>query len=185
VPRFETFRARHATLALALVTLALGAPIGLSAAHASVTARANVASRFARVLRIGDRGADVRKLQRWLTRVGIPTAIDGDFGPATKESVRRFQAAAGLRPLNGIAGTVATTTLKAWVAHGRTVQPPSSDPAAAPAGPRALSARALMSAAPGWRHRAGRTRLTADLLPRRRVPRHGQRRGVLRNRSGG
>jgi peptidoglycan hydrolase-like protein with peptidoglycan-binding domain len=89
---------------------------------------------FRRVLRVGDHGADVKMLQTWLTEVGIATAIDGNFGGATAQSVRRFQAAAGLTPVNGIAGMTTATTLKAWVSQGRTVLSASGDPAVAPAG---------------------------------------------------
>jgi hypothetical protein len=42
--------------------------------------------------RRGDRGARVRVVQEWLTLHGIAVAIDGGFGPATEEAVRRFQA---------------------------------------------------------------------------------------------
>lgn len=43
------------------------------------------------VLRMGDRGESVRKLQE-LLKIGV----DGDFGPGTKEAVVRFQRARGL-----------------------------------------------------------------------------------------
>ncbi|HSD24207.1 MAG TPA: peptidoglycan DD-metalloendopeptidase family protein [Solirubrobacterales bacterium] len=54
-----------------------------------------------RVLRAGMQGKDVRYLQRALTRLGIPTAIDGAFGKGTTRSVRALEAQRGW-PVNGI-----------------------------------------------------------------------------------
>jgi hypothetical protein len=45
----------------------------------------------ARALDPGDRGRDVRVLQRWLTRVGVQTRVDGQFGRRTARSVRRYE----------------------------------------------------------------------------------------------
>ncbi len=56
-------------------------------------------------LRAGDSGRDVRVLQRWLTRVGVETAVDGAFGSATKASVRRYERRFDLR----VDGRVSTT----------------------------------------------------------------------------
>lgn len=42
-------------------------------------------------LRLGDRGITVRRMQEWLCYHGYNCAIDGDFGPATRECVTRFQ----------------------------------------------------------------------------------------------
>jgi cell wall-associated NlpC family hydrolase len=44
-----------------------------------------------RGLRRGMHGHDVRVLQSWLTRVGVPTAVDGRFGRGTRRSVRRYE----------------------------------------------------------------------------------------------
>ena len=50
-----------------------------------------------RTLRKGSHGGDVRALQRALTRLGQPTAVDGRYGPATRRSVRRYERAEELR----------------------------------------------------------------------------------------
>jgi peptidoglycan hydrolase-like protein with peptidoglycan-binding domain len=88
--------------------------------HWSVT-HPPASSPFARTLRTGERGSDVATLQRWLTAVGIAATADGVFGPQTSRSVAQFQAAAGLRPVTGVAGVVTATTLQAWVGSGRTL----------------------------------------------------------------
>ncbi|MEM9970644.1 MAG: peptidoglycan-binding protein [Pseudomonadota bacterium] len=57
------------------------------------------------ILRRGLTGAPVKRLQRHLN-----IAADGDFGPATEQAVRDFQAAAGLK-VDGIAGPDTFTAL--------------------------------------------------------------------------
>jgi len=52
------------------------------------------------VLRPGDRGREVRVLQRWLTLTGFPTNVDGHFGRATRNTVARYERANGQR-VNG------------------------------------------------------------------------------------
>jgi peptidoglycan hydrolase-like protein with peptidoglycan-binding domain len=91
---------------------------------------------FRRVLRVGDRGSDVQKLQRWLGDVRIPTAADGVFGPGTADSVRRFQSAARLTPPSGTVGSHTARTLQVWVDTSKTV-PAGPAPAATTPGSRA------------------------------------------------
>lgn len=44
-----------------------------------------------RTLQQGSSGHDVRVLQSWLTHLGHPTGVDGEFGPATTRSVRSYE----------------------------------------------------------------------------------------------
>jgi cell wall-associated NlpC family hydrolase len=55
-------------------------------------ADAAAASYGSRTLREGSNGSDVKRLQRYLDRVGYETSADGIFGPATARSVRSFEA---------------------------------------------------------------------------------------------
>lgn len=107
----------------------VGAALALVAALGGAQAVARPqATPFSRVLRAGDQGPDVRRLQGWLNQVGIPTSVDGSFGARTRQAVQRFQAAASLRPASGTVGTRTATTLESWVAQGTRVRRPSADP---------------------------------------------------------
>ena len=64
-----------------------------------------------RTLKKGMRGHDVRVLQDYLTRSGVPTPIDGVFGPGTLRNVKRFQRAHGLT-VDGVVGPGTVATLR-------------------------------------------------------------------------
>lgn len=79
-------------------------------------------------LKKGDKQGQVRLIQEWLSLHGFHLMIDGDFGPATEESVKEFQRAASLPAM----GTIDPVTfnrliapMKAAIApiyqHGRSV----------------------------------------------------------------
>ena len=90
-------------------------------ASAPALASNSGSSPFRRTLRMGDRGSDVKTLQRWLTDVGAPTTADGDFGQATYRSVRRFQTSSGIQPVNGVVGSLTARTLQSWVRSHRNI----------------------------------------------------------------
>ncbi len=67
-------------------------------ATAGAAAPAPAAAAFGdHVLRMGDRGREVRVLQRWLTLTGFSVAVDGHFGRRTRVAVRRYERANGQR----------------------------------------------------------------------------------------
>lgn len=82
---------RRLALAVACAAVALG-----------LVAPAADAARFGhRTLRKGMHGSDVRTLQRYLTRVGHDTDVDGEFGRGTGRSVKAFERDEGRRA-NGV-----------------------------------------------------------------------------------
>jgi peptidoglycan hydrolase-like protein with peptidoglycan-binding domain len=62
-------------------------------------------------LRLGAYGPQVCALQRALARTGEPLAVDGGYGPQTRDAVRRAQRRLGLRP-TGVADTALRTRLR-------------------------------------------------------------------------
>jgi putative peptidoglycan binding protein len=56
-----------------------------------------------KALKTGDRGPDVKDLQKALNDAGMKLKVDGQFGPATDEAVKAFQKKNKLKP-DGIAG---------------------------------------------------------------------------------
>ncbi len=75
------------------------ASFAMAAAMATTPAAAGAAFGD-HVLRPGDRGREVRVLQRWLTLTGFATNVDGHFGRRTRNMVARYERANGQR-VNG------------------------------------------------------------------------------------
>jgi cell wall-associated NlpC family hydrolase len=91
-------------------------------------ADAAAAAYGSRTLRQGSTGSDVKRLQRYLDRVGYDTSADGIFGPATARSVRSFEADEDRRP-NG-----AATRYEQQLVRARAAQvPPEEETVEAPA----------------------------------------------------
>lgn len=63
-------------------------------------------------LRRGDRGSQVRDLQRMLTATGFPLRVDGAFGPRTEAALRAFQRLHGVA-VDGVYGPHAAKALRA------------------------------------------------------------------------
>jgi peptidoglycan hydrolase-like protein with peptidoglycan-binding domain len=73
-------------------TLALTALLVVALPAASAEARY-----AARTLKVGSTGSDVKQLQTYLTKVGLRTTRDGQYGRATASNVRAFEREEGLR----------------------------------------------------------------------------------------
>jgi hypothetical protein len=72
------------------------------------------------------RGPDVRVLQQLLTRWGLPTEVDGQFGSHTKLRVRSWERNSGRR-IDGRVSRADAAALRAAVARGERL--PGSEPA--------------------------------------------------------
>ena len=89
-----------------------------------------------RSLREGSRGHDVRVLQDFLTRVGLRTTVDGQFGPNTARRVRSWERRSEKR-VNGRVSRGDARKLRSQVEQGIRVYESAPEPAAAPAGEKA------------------------------------------------
>ena len=90
-----------------------------------------------RTLKKGMRGHDVRVLQDYLTRAGVPTPVDGVFGPGTLRNVKRFQRGQGLTD-DGVVGPATVEALRRLGEGGSAGD--SGDTAPAPVGRARLRA---------------------------------------------
>jgi peptidoglycan hydrolase-like protein with peptidoglycan-binding domain len=92
----------------------------------TATGEALAAGYASRTLDVGSTGSDVKKLQRYLDRVGYDTAADGQFGPATRGSVVAFERAEERRA-NGRASRAEQRLVRARARAG--AAQPESEPA--------------------------------------------------------
>jgi murein DD-endopeptidase MepM/ murein hydrolase activator NlpD len=76
---------RSALILLAIVGVVL-APPALAPAKKHATAYGS------RLMRLGTAGKDVAALQKYLTKLGIPTSRDGAYGPETRRNVKTLEA---------------------------------------------------------------------------------------------
>ena len=86
------------------------------------TDSADAAAYGERTLRQGMSGSDVKRLQRYLTRAGFTTSADGAFGPRTKRSVKRFEAAEERR-VNGVVSRADARVLRTVVREAAVEEP--------------------------------------------------------------
>ena len=82
-------------------------------ASKGIVASRSSAAVFARTLRKGQSGTDVKTLQTWLSDVGYKVPATGYFGAMTKSAVRHFQLAHRLHPASGSVGERTASTLLA------------------------------------------------------------------------
>src|SRR4051794_32586201 len=101
--------------------------LALTALLIAVLPVASAEARYAsRTLKVGSAGSDVRQLQGYLTKVGLRTSRDGQYGRATASNVRRFERNRGLRA-DGRATPTDQRALKRYaVAHSSSQAPASA-----------------------------------------------------------
>lgn len=99
----------------------------------AAAAPAGAAELGSRQLRLGSHGPDVRQLQRALRQLGFGLNVDGDYGPKTVRTVRRYERREHMK-VDGIVGArQARKILRQAAAQGPSTggsapTPPGSDP---------------------------------------------------------
>ncbi len=83
--------------------------------------QAQAASLGKRSLSRGMSGHDVRVLQDFLTRLGLPTTIDGQYGSGTEDRVRTWEARSSV-PVNGRVSKANVRLMRRQLASGVRIQ---------------------------------------------------------------
>ena len=106
-----------------------------------------------RDLRQGMRGTDVRVLQGFLTKDGVKTSVDGQYGPGTTSRVRRWERKSKL-PVDGVVTREDAATLRGQVGQDASAlqNTGGAQPVAAPTGERHAGGRRAGGRA-GWARR--------------------------------
>jgi cell wall-associated NlpC family hydrolase len=103
-------------------------PVLVAAAMSlTVSAEAVGAGYATRTLAVGSSGSDVRALQRYLDMAGYNTTADGQFGPATRRSVKAFESAEQRR-VNGRASRAEQRTVRARATAAGSDDEPATTP---------------------------------------------------------
>ena len=114
-------------LAAAALALATAAPAAPAAAAKRVFGD--------RPLQQPMKGRDVRVLQDFLTRWGVPTTVDGRFGPGTARNVRAWESATRRRADGRVSRPDARELRRAVEGGERRAEPAPAAPAPTPAAP--------------------------------------------------
>lgn len=98
-----------------LIAPALAAALTFAAPGAALPGEADAYKLGQRTLKRGMKGADVRALQRGLTRLKLRTQADGRFGKSTTRNVVLLERRYGWRPVNGRVTPIEAKRLKGKV----------------------------------------------------------------------
>lgn len=112
------FAVRTRTL---LTITAAAVAVCVPAAQAGAETQAPVPQISAKQLKKGSKGAEVSALQELLGRVGLPTAVTGEYADKTVEAVKRFQFAARL-PVTGTADRATIASIRSAARGPRNVE---------------------------------------------------------------
>jgi hypothetical protein len=101
--------------------------LAATALSLTITAGAQAAEYGSRTLKVGSSGSDVRALQGYLDSAGYDTDVDGQFGPATRESVMEFETDEGRRA-NGKASRSEQLLVRERADSTETADPVTEEP---------------------------------------------------------